>query len=32
MAWHINPDTGDVGKCEAIYNCPFSGESNHNEN
>lgn len=29
MAWHINPDTGDVGKCGAIYSCPFSGESNH---
>lgn len=27
--WHINPDTGDVGKCGAIYSCPFSGISNH---
>lgn len=24
--WHVNPATGEPGKCSAAYSCPFGGE------
>jgi len=29
--YHINPKTGNPGKCSATVNCPFGGESEHYE-
>jgi len=30
MRYHVNPETGDAGKCSATKgNCPFGGESEH---
>lgn len=26
--WHVNPDTGEAGKCVAEYSCPFGGSFN----
>jgi hypothetical protein len=28
VAWHVNPATGEAGRCKAQYNCPFGGELN----
>lgn len=25
VAWHVNPATGEPGRCSAQYNCPFGG-------
>lgn len=26
--WHVNPETGKPGKCEASFRCPFGGDFN----
>lgn len=26
--WHVNPDTGEAGRCSAEYSCPFGGSFN----
>jgi len=26
--WHVNPRTGETGKCSAEYSCPFGGSFN----
>lgn len=31
MTWHVNPDTGNAGKCSATKNCPFGGSELHFE-
>lgn len=25
-SWHVNPETGEAGRCSAAYKCPFGGE------
>jgi len=27
--WHINPETGEIGRCGATKRCPFTGENSH---
>lgn len=27
MVYHVNPNTGDTGKCRAKHSCPFGGDS-----
>lgn len=27
--YHINPKTGNPGRCSAVHQCPFGGESDH---
>lgn len=27
--WHVNPETGEPGKCSAVYSCPFGNEFGH---
>lgn len=26
--WHVNPETGEAGRCSAEYSCPFGGSLN----
>jgi hypothetical protein len=30
--WHVNPATGEAGKCSAAYRCPFGGELGGHKN
>ncbi len=27
--YHVNPTTGEAGKCRARHNCPYGGENEH---
>ena len=31
MSYHVNPATGQAGKCRAVYECPFGTSEEHHE-